>query len=124
MLDQKENEILSYIVSECDDGYKVMYKDDFEDFFVSKFGKTKKLRLEQILTHLKNLNYVDIKYMDEEKVCVCATEQSKLLFEDEIKEKSKIKKIKQKIAILLAFVLIFALIGSFLGTLLCTIMLR
>ena len=124
MLDQKENGILSYIVSECDDGYKVIYKDDFEDFFVSKFGKTKKLRLEQILTHLKNLSFVDIKYIDEEKVCVCPTEQSKILFEDEKKEKLKIKKNRLKIVILLVFVFIFALIGSFLGTLLCTIMLR
>ena len=122
MLDQKEQVVLSYIVSECDDDYKVIYKDDFEDFFESQLG-TKKLRLETILTHLKNLHFVDIKYIDEEKVCICPTQQSKLMFEDELKEKSKNKKIKAEIVILLLAIFVFALIGSFLGTLLCNVIL-
>ena len=120
MLDEKEEIILKYIVSECGDDYKVIYKDDFEDFFITKFGK-KKIRFEQILSHLKNLHYIDIKYSDDEKYCLCATEQSKTLFEEENTEKIKIKKIKKNVIFLVLLIFVFAFFGAFLGTIICNI---
>ena len=122
MLEEKEQTILSFIVNECEDNYKVIYKDDFEDFLLLKYGK-KKVKIDTILNHLKNLNYIDIKYFDEEKYCLCPTQQSKLLFEEENKEKTKIKKIRVEVILLFIFVLIFAFIGSFLGTLLYNVIL-
>lgn len=122
MLEDKERLILSYIVGECGDNYKVIEKDDFEDFYKSKLGK-KRVNLDAILTHLKNTHYVDIKYFDDNKYCLCATEQAKLLFEQDYIEKTKIRKIKLEVVILLIFVLFFAFIGSFLGTLLYNLIL-
>lgn len=115
MLDEKEKTILSYIVSECGDSYKVIEIDDFEDFFKSKLNK-KKLNLHNVLNNLQNKNFITIKYFDDNKYCLSPTQASKILFEQEYQEKTKLKKIKLEIIVLLFFVLFFAFIGSFLGT--------
>ena len=123
MLDEKEKFVLKYILSECGDEYKVIYKDDLEDFFASKFCG-KKLHIEQILNHLKNMNYIDIKYFDDEKFCLRCFQQSKAIFEKENIEKIKIKKIKVDAIMLIVFVFIFAFFGAFLGTIICNIIFK
>ena len=123
MLDEKEQLILKYIISECGDDYKVIYKDDFEDFFASKFGN-KKLHIEQILNHLKTTNFIDIKYFDDEKYCLRCLQQSRVIFEEESKEKIKIKKIRTEIVLLVVIVFVFAFFGSFLGTIICNIVFK
>lgn len=123
MLDEKEEVILKYIISECGDDYKVIYKDDFDDFFASKFGN-KKLHIEQILGHLKNLSFIDIKYFDDEKYCLRCLPQSKAIFEEENIKDEKIKKIKTEVIILIWLVFVVAFFGAFWGTIICNIVFK
>lgn len=116
MIDEKEKWMLSYILSQCGTNYKVIDYDDFEDFFKQKYPK-RKLNLDEILSHLDALGYVDIKFGDEQKYCLCATNSAKNLFEEEKNNKKTTKKIKIEVVIFVIFVFIFAFIGAFLGTL-------
>lgn len=116
MIDEKEKWLLSYILSQCGTSYKVIDYDDFDDFFRQKYPK-RKLNLDDILTHLDALGYIDIKFSDDEKYCLCATKNAKNLFEEEKNTKKTTKKIKVEVIVFAILVFLFAFIGAFLGTL-------
>ena len=115
MIDNFEIIILEYIVDECKD-YKVVEIDDFEEYINQKIGK-RKININNILKKLNDQNLIVIKYNDNKKYCLCATQTANQIIENKKLEKNKNKKIKIEIIILLVFVLLFAFLGSFLGTL-------
>ncbi len=117
MLNENEKLILMFIINECDDDYKVLETTDFEDFLLQKNIK-RKINLKNILKHLQANNFINIRYFDDDKYCLCATPLSKQIFEQEIIEKNKLKKIKLETILLFILFFIFAIFGSFLGTLL------
>ncbi len=116
MIDDKEMLILSFVLSQCGTSYKVIDIDDFESFFRKKYPK-KKLNVIQMLEHLDSLGYIDIKFCDESKCCLCATKNAQNLFEEKKNSKKTTKKIKIEVIIFAFFVFLFAFIGAFLGTL-------
>ncbi len=117
MLNESEILILNYIINECGDDYKVLEIADFEDFLLQKNIK-RKINIKNILKHLQTNNFINIRYFDDDKYCLCATPLSKQIFEKEIIEKNKLKKIKLETFLLFIIFFIFAILGSFLGTLL------
>ena len=117
MLNENEKFILMIIMNECDDSYKVFDLEDFEGFLMQKNIK-RKINVKNILKHLQLNNFINIRYFDDLKYCICATPLSKQIFEQEIIEKNKLKKLKIETIFLIALIFVFAIIGSFLGTLL------
>lgn len=119
MIDNFEKIILEYIVEECQ-SYKVVEIEDFEEYISQKIGK-RKLNINNILKKLNDKNLIIIKYNDNKKYCLSATQTANQIIENQNQEKYKNKKIRLEIIILLVFVLIFAFLGSFLGTLIYNI---
>lgn len=115
MIDEKERLMLSYVLSQCKGNYKVIDIDDFEDFFKKRYPK-RKFNFDEILSHLDALGYVDIKFKDDKKYCLCATKNAKNLFEEEKSSKKTTKKIKIEVILFVIFVFVFAFVGAFLGT--------
>ena len=117
MIDYNQRIILSYIVSECNDSYKVIEIDDFDDFLKDKNIK-KKINIQNTLKRLQDNNFISIKYYDDSKYCVLPTPLGKQIFEEEVFEKTKKRKNKLEYGFLLFLICFFAFLGSFLGTLL------
>ncbi len=117
MLNPSENLVLNFILNECGDDYKVLEITDFEDFLLQKNIK-RKINIKNILKHLQTNNFINIRYFDDDRYCLCATQLSKQIFEKEIIEKNKLKKIKVETILLILIFFISAILGSFLGTLL------
>lgn len=115
MIDNLEKIILEYIVSECQD-YKVVEIEDFEEYINQKIGK-RKININNILKKLNDKNLIIIRYNDNKKYCLCATQIAHQIIENEKQEKHKYKKIKIEIIVLVIFIFLFAFFGSFLGTL-------
>lgn len=116
MLDFYEKVILEYIVNECDNNYKVIEVEEFEEIINNNLTK-RKVNINNILKKLNDKNLIIVKYSDNTKYCLCATQLAKQIIENENQENNKNKKIKLEVVILLIFVLVFAFLGAFLGTL-------
>lgn len=114
MLSENEKLILLFIINECEDNYKVLEIEDFEDFLLQK--NIKKINIKNVLKHLELNNYINIKYFDGKKYCLCATYESKSIFEKELIEKNKLKKIKNETILLIIIFFLIGILSSFMGT--------
>ena len=119
MIDNYEKIILEFIVAECQ-GYKVVEIEDFEQLILQKIGKIK-VNINNILKKLNDKSLIIIKYNDNSKYCLCATQMANQIIENQNQESYKNKKIEIEIILLLCFILLFAFLGSFLGTLIYNI---
>ena len=122
MLDYCETILLKYIVSESMENYKLLEVCDLEDILL-KYGKKRQYNVINILQRLQNKNYINIKYNDDGKVCLCSTTLGKQIIENEQSERQKTRKIKIELTFLIVLITIFAFLGAFLGTLLSNIIL-
>ena len=123
MIDEIEKKVLYYVYNECGDNFKVMEKTDLDEFMSSNFSK-QKISISKVLKSLSNLNYIQIKYCDDNKYCISITDQGKQVFESEKLNDISSKKMKYEMMGLIFIIGFFAFVGSFLGTLLCKLIFK
>ena len=115
-MDKRKLLLLKYLINNCSDGYKVIevstifssikkYKDDYES-------------LEADIMFLKSRKYIDLKYIDENNMCLIVLDNSRVL-----QENIKIEKGNKKDLIAMMFITaissgIMAFIGSFIAIML------
>ena len=123
MLDKRTSTLLKYIVSCCETGtYTIISISDMINIFEKKY-KIDSIAIGQMLTYLKDREYLDIKYGDEKCYCVCPLPKARIDYENTQNIQKNNKKI-EKIAffcVILSFLLGF--LGSFLGVVLSKILL-
>lgn len=116
MLDKQTTHLLQNLNKTCNDGnYKVFEKNELLSF-MTKFN-TDEESLEQMLEHLKERNYLNIKYADESVYCLAVLPKGRL-FEEKSKE---LKMQKRKDSKLIATTMALSSVASFIGAFLAMI---
>lgn len=79
-MDKRKIKLLKYLLDTCENGYKVL---EISSIFksIKAYKNNYDILLEDI-NYLKLKNYIDLKYIDNENVCLAIMDSSKLLKED------------------------------------------
>lgn len=79
-MNKRKIKLLKYLLDNCDNGYNVI---EISSIFksVKSYKNLYDLLLEDI-NYLKLKNYIDLKYVDNENICLAIMDSSKLLKED------------------------------------------
>ena len=115
-MDKRKLLLLKYLIRNCADGYKVI---EINTIFSSiKKYKNNYDTLEADIMFLKSRKYIDLKYIDENNVCLFVLDNSRIL-----QENIKIEKGNKKDLIVMMFITaissgIMAFIGSFIAMML------
>ena len=111
MLDKRTNTLLNFLVSSCENGsYVVIPTVDMINLYSKKYG-VDAVVINQILTYLKERNYIDIKYGDENCYCIATLPKARIEHENTQKSQKNTKNLR-KIAI---FCVILSFLFAFLG---------
>ena len=116
MLDKRTNTILSYIVSNCETGsYTIYAVEDLIKCFPAKY-KIDNVIINQIITYLKERNYLDIKHSDEKCYCISVLPKARIQYETDENLHKNDKKIKKFAIFLIILTFLFSFIGALSGT--------
>lgn len=118
MLDRQTSELLKVLNNYCKDGsYKVLEKSEIIEKMSNKF-KPDNESLSQMLSHLSERNYLNIKYADDKVFCLAVLPKGRL-FDEKVREISlERKKYNKNLAITIIASSICGFLGAMLGTLL------
>ncbi|MBE5738207.1 MAG: hypothetical protein E7354_00525 [Clostridiales bacterium] len=112
-MDKRKLLLLKYLINNCSDGYKVLETSTI----LSSIKKYKNdyASLETDINFLKSRKYIDLKYIDENNMCLFVLDNSRVL-----QENIKIEKGNKKDLVAMMFITAFvsgimAFIGSFLA---------
>lgn len=108
--------LLKYLLNNCSDGYKILdtqkimtkikkYKNNYELF-------------ESDVYFLKQRKYIDLKYVDENNVCLAIMDNSHILQENLKMENGTKKEMRFMLILSMLLCGVMAFVGSFLATLL------
>lgn len=87
MLDKRTESVLSGINTLCAEGtYKILETEEILAVLPRKF-KIDADGLKQMVKYLKDRDYIDVKYSDEQQYCLCTLPKGRLYFESVGKEK-------------------------------------
>ena len=119
MLDKRSEAMLRIINEECKEGsYKVLEMDDLIRAMPKKF-KIDTDGISQLIGYLKKGEYLSVKYVDNEVVCLSPLPRGRRIFEveEENKKQKKRKKLKIFFIIFLSLVLAFGVVlaGSYIS---------
>lgn len=99
MLDKLTSKILESIVNLCnDDGYKVLSLQDISANLPKKYNLANDT-LKSNISYLSNHEYIEIKYMEGDVVCLRLLPKSRIYFEDELDYDRQYKATKKLIII-------------------------
>jgi len=76
-MDKRKLLLLKYMMSKCKDGYLIL--DVAKIFVAIKKYKNNFELLEKDVEYLKSFGYIDVKYLDNESVCLCILNNSNIL---------------------------------------------
>ena len=115
-MDKRKILLLKYLLNNCSEGYKVLetkkvlsslkkYKSDYKLF-------------ETDIEYLRQMNYVDLKYIDHENLCLCIKDNSRIM-----QENIKIERCNRRQLVLSLLLSVFvsgimSFVGAFLAILL------
>lgn len=118
MLDRQTSELLKVLNSFCKDGsYKVLDKNEIIEKMSTRFNIDKD-SLSQMLLHLAERNYLNIKYADNEVYCLAVLPKGRL-FDEKVREMSiERKKYNKNLTITIVVSSVCGFLGSMLGVLL------
>lgn len=116
-MDKRKLLLLKYLLINCSDGYKVLdttivmnaikkYKNNYDNF-------------EKDIDFLKQMNYIDLKYIDENSLCLSIMDNSRI-FQENLKVNRSFKK---EYLLLMVLTMILSGIMAFLGGFLANIIL-
>ena len=117
-MDKRKLLLLKFLLNNCSDGYKV--------FDMPKiYSAVKKYRgdyrtLEEDIMYLKQRKYIDLKYIDEQSICLTIMDNSRIL-EENIKVERNLSK---HMHVYMLMTMIFSGVLAFAGSLIATLLLR
>lgn len=115
MLDKRSQFLLRYINKECSEGsYKIIEINDMLSSFPKKY-KIDYDTLAHSLNHLKQREYISIKYYDNDVFCLSPLPRGRCFFEQEIDNKKDKRKIKKTITLLSILYIIFSFLTALLA---------
>jgi len=76
-MDKRKTLLLKYLISHCKEGYWIL--DIAKIFSAIKKYKNNFEQLEKDIEYLKSLNFIDVKYLDEESICLSILDNSRIL---------------------------------------------
>lgn len=117
-----EKLILKYVYNECGTNYKILEFEDFEDY-LQNLHTNGLYDIKKILQSLEGKEFISIKYIDNNNVCLCITELGKQILYNESNEKVKHRKNRLETVFLTLLICFFAFLGAFLGTIICNLVL-
>ncbi len=117
MLDRQTSELLKVLNSFCKDGsYKVLEKNEIIEKMSNKF-KPDNDSLSQMLSHLSERNYLNIKYADDAVYCLAVLPKGRL-FDEKVREISvERKKFNKNLTITIVLSSACGFLGAMLGVL-------
>ncbi len=115
MLDKKCMKILTQLNKLCNNTYKVFEKPELQSLFSSSEES-----LQNTLSFLKEHQLIDIKYDDENVVCLCVTPKAIA----EVEEKQDDTFYNKKIIKIMLFNCLFCAISSFVGAFLAMLIIK
>jgi len=115
-MDKRKLLLLKYLLNHCDEGYKVL--DTQKVIQAIKKYKGNYQNFEEDIEFLKSRKYIDLKYIDENNLCLAVMDNSRILQEN-IKMESSSKKIYLRLSLITMLISgISAFCGAFLAILL------
>lgn len=118
MLDRQTSELLKVLNSFCKDGsYKVLDKNEIIEKMSTRYNIDKD-SLSQMLSHLAERSYLNIKYADNEVYCLAVLPKGRL-FDEKVREMSiERKKYNKNLTITIIVSSVCGFLGSMMGVLL------
>lgn len=115
-MDKRKLSLLKYLLNNCSEGYKVI---DTQKILVSikKYKKNYEMLVKDI-EYLKQMQYIDLKYIDEMNVCLSIKDNSRILQENLKVEKSSTRQMQLYLILTMVATGIMSFIGAFLAILL------
>lgn len=115
-MDKRKLLLLKYLLNNCSEGYKVI---DTQKILVSikKYKKNYEMLLQDI-EYLKQMQYIDLKYMDEMNLCLSIKDNSRIFQENLKVEKSSTRHMQLYLILTMIASGIMSFIGAFLAILL------
>ncbi len=112
MLDRNSEKLLAKLQQLAPDGYTVLQLSDIADGQPSGTPK----QLQGRLSYLRANDYIDVKYRDKDKICLCLTTKAASYFDTERNRVEKAQIADKQLWLLLACVFAAAFSGAFLAT--------
>lgn len=117
-MDRKKLLLLKFFLNNCEEGYKIFETNKL-------FGIVKKYKgnfelLEKDIQYLSRMNYIDLKYIDKDNVCLCIKDNSRILQENLKVEKSS----KNQLVFYMFLTVILSGVMSFVGAMLANLIIR
>lgn len=114
-MEKRKLTLLKYLLNNCGDGYSVL--DVSKILSRIKLYKNKINYLEEDIQYLKSLNYIDLKYIDNESLCLSILDNSRVVQEN-IKTEKLTKKTYKFFMFLTAILSgLMAFLGTFIANL-------
>ena len=116
-MDKRKLVLLKYLLENCGDGYKVL--DTIEVMTAIGRHKDEYQQFETDIYALKSLGYIDLKYIDQENLCLSISDNSHV-FQENMKIQ-RISRNNNRTFIIINMILsgLMAFIGAFLASLIC-----
>ena len=115
-MDKKRLLLLKYLLNNCDDGYKVLEIKKI----LSSIKKYSYQSLEKDIEYLKQMNYIDLQYMDEINICLCMKDNSRIVQENMAMENRS----KRFLYLVLTLSILVSGLMSFIGAFVATLIYR
>ena len=115
MLDRQTSELLKILNTYCKDGsYKVLEKSEIIEKMSNKY-KPDNESLSQMLSHLSERNYLNVKYADDDVFCLAVLPKGRL-FDEKVREMSvERKKFNKNLTITIIVSSVCSFLGAMVG---------
>ena len=117
-MDKTKLRLLKYILKHCKDGYKVLDIQNVLKCIKKYRGKFE--MFEKDINYLKQMNYIDLKYIDNSNFCLAIKDNTRI-FQENLKIENHSKK---HLLLIMIFSAIASGIMSFVGAFVAVMMLR
>ena len=115
-MDKRKLLLLKYLLNNCTDGYKILDTPKVMQF-IKKYKQDYAMFEEDIL-YLKSRKYIDLKYIDQNNLCLSILDNTRVLQEN-LKIDSSTKKVYIRFTLLTMFLSgMMAFLGAFLAIIL------
>lgn len=112
MLDRFSNKLLKKLNIICEDGYKVVDKEELADSL-----HTSLVVVENTLKEFEDLGYIDVKYTDESLVCLTTMTKARQVLEVTDDKSVYNKRIVRLLVLTCVLSSVFAFLGGLIGKL-------
>lgn len=115
-MDKRKLLLLKFLLNNCNEGYKVIETSKF--YSAIKKYKGNFAWLESDIDYLKRYKYIDLKYIDDNNVCLSIMDNSRILQENIKVERNLAKQMKLYMVITMIVSGLLSFVGAFVAVLL------